>query len=150
MKAVYKMTAKVFYIRILCFYKINFIPIPGIKYYCTRLFLTSKYSINVTVKWRITNRPEQCIMATFLSRQCGMHQDHLLPAVPPTLHTKWLALRSIGHSLFPASSKNCSPCDEYLNNAIPTTPVAMADLAKKQQWNLRWHRESDNWHLQQC
>ena len=66
-----------------------------------------------------------------------MYQDYLVPAVPPSLHTKWLALRYIGHSLLPTSSKNFSPCDEYLNNAIPTTPVAMADLVKKQELNLR-------------
>lgn len=54
----------------------------------------------------------------------------MVPAASPTLHTKWPALRYVGHVLFPAPSKNCNPCDKYFNNAMPTTPVAMADLAK--------------------
>lgn len=67
----------------------------------------------------------------FLSSQCGMHQGYRVPAILPTLHTKWLALRYVGHVLFPTPSKKSDPCDEYLNNAVLTTPVAMSDLAKR-------------------
>lgn len=67
----------------------------------------------------------------FLSWHWGMHQDYLVPTVLPTLHTKRFALRYIDHIFFPTSWKHHDPCDEYLNNAMPTTPVAMADLVKK-------------------